>query len=218
MSGWKKTAAACFIVLYVGWLSSGIVSHALKVGLCGNTLSYFVVWDMFCGWTAWDKRTHIIAEDASGDFYEVRAPWGEFEPFGHVARVQYDNTRHLTPKHIDNVLQHSLHEEIAKVFVIEEVWPKQYNLPPKLFAYHFDRPHDKQSYFHLRAVCDDHGFPITVNPDWYDQQRLNAVYDNPRLQRQSNQATAIYSTFYNPAQNAAANSLSASSSTGLSTN
>ncbi|MGB4740774.1 MAG: hypothetical protein WBH50_21440, partial [Fuerstiella sp.] len=62
MSRWKNLIVLSFIGVYVSFLSWGVMAHALKVGTCGNTLSYFVVWDMFCGWTAWDARTHIIAE------------------------------------------------------------------------------------------------------------------------------------------------------------
>lgn len=209
MSGWKKIATSCFIASYMCYLSWGVMAHAMKVGLCGNTLSYFVVWDMFCGWTAWDARTHVIAQDTSGQFYELREPWGEFHPFGHVARIHYDNTSHLLPKHIKNVLAKTVHEEIERVYVVEEVWPKQYNLPPRLFEHYFARPNDKLSYFHLRAICAGDGSPMTINPDWHSQQKLNAVYDNPRLRRQSKQATGTFNTLYNPRQSAMADALSA---------
>ena len=217
MSGSKKVAISCFIAVYMCYLSWGIAAHALKVGLCGNTLSYFAVWDMFCGWTAWDGRTHIIAQDSNGEFLEVREPWGEFHPFGHVARIHYDNTNHLLSGHIDNILKNTVHENIDRVYVVEEVWPKQYNVPPKLFEQYFERANDKLSYFHLRAICAPNGRPLTINPDWHTQQQLNAVYDNPRLRRQSHNATGLYSTMYNPRENAASNSLNASSGT-LTTN
>ncbi len=218
MSRWKSLIACMFIGVYVSFLSWGVMAHALKVGLCGNTLSYFVVWDMFCGWTAWDARTHIIAEDSKGNYFEVREPWGEFHPFGHVARIHYDNTNHLLPAHINNVLKHSVHEGIDRVYVVEEVWPKQYNLPPKLYAHYFDRPNDKLSYFHLRAVCAEDGTPLSSFPDWHTQQRLNAVYDNPRLQRQSKQATAMYSKLFTPTSQDSGKTLNSSYNTGLSTN
>ncbi|MEZ6128108.1 MAG: hypothetical protein R3C59_05475 [Planctomycetaceae bacterium] len=198
MSRWKTVLASTFIAAYVGALAWGIVAHALKVGLCGNTLSYFVVWDMFCGWSAWDSRTHILAEGVSGQYYDVREPWGEFHPFGHTARIHYDHTNHLLPKHISNVLKHSEHEEIQQVYVVEEVWPKQYNLPPNLYDHYFGRANDKQSYFHLRAVCMDDGEVLKSFPNWYTQQQLNNLYDNPRLQRQAGEASSLYSTLFVP--------------------
>lgn len=211
MSGWKKVGLSAFIAAYIGYLSWGVAAHALQVGLCGNTLSYFVVWDMFCGWTAWDSRTHIIAQDSNGQFLDVREPWGEFHPFGHVARIHYDNTNHLLPKHIEHVLDRSIHDRIDRVYVVEEVWPKQYNLPPRLFQEYFNRPNDKLSYFHVRGVFSEDGVAMSLNPDWHTRQRLNAVYNNPRLQRQSRQAVGLYSTLYSPRQ-------SQSSSGALTTN
>lgn len=198
MSRLKFLVIALFISSYVSFLSWGIVAHALKVGICGNTLSYFAVWDMFCGWSAWDERTHIIAEGASGRFYDVREPWGEFQPFGHVARIHYDHTNHMLSRHIHNVLKHTQHEEIDRVYVVQEVWPKQYNLPPELYARYFEQESDKHPYFHLRAVCSDRGRPIQVFPSWFSQQTLNSLYDNPRLAQQSRRANSLYSTLYTP--------------------
>jgi hypothetical protein len=218
MTRLKSVLVIAFIGAYLSALSFGTVAHALKVGLCGNTLSFYVVWDMFCGWTAWDARTHLIAEGASGQYYDVRAPWGEFHPFGHLARIHHDNTNDLLPRHIQNVLRHTAHEPIDRVYTIEEVWPKQYNLPPGLYDEHFGRPNDKLSYYHLRAVFRDDGTPMSIYPDWHAKQKLQAVYDNPRLRRQSANATSLFSTLYNPSQARAGSTLNTSMSAGLSTN
>ncbi len=218
MTRMKSVLTILFIGAYLGALSFGAVGHALKVGLCGNTLSYLVVWDMFCGWTAWDSRTHLVAEGASGQFYDLREPWGEFHPFGHVARIHYDHTNHLLPRHINNVLRHTAHEPIERVFAIEEVWPKQYNLPPDLYDQYFGRPNDKMSYYHLRVVCANDGTPLQIFPDWHAEQKLKAVYDNPRLRRQSANATSLFSTLYNPNAARVGSTLNMSDATGLSTN
>jgi len=218
MQRWKVVLISAFITCYVGVLSSGIVAHALKVGICGNTLSYFVVWDMFCGYSAWDNRTHIIAEGASGQFYEVREPWGEFHPFGHVARIHYDNTNQLLPRHIDNVLSHTEHEPIDQVYVVEEVWPKQYNLPPRLYDHYFGSTKDKLSYFHLRAVCHDDGQVLKSYPDWYSQQTLNSIADNPRLQLQAQQAQSYYNTLFTPNSSDSGSGLQYSTGSDLVTN
>lgn len=218
MSRWKFLVVSTFIASYIGALFWGIGAHALKVGICGNTLSYFVVWDMFCGWSAWDSRTHIVAEGASGQFYEVKEPWGEFHPFGKVARIHYDQTNNLLPRHIANILDRTEHEPIDQVYVIEEVWPKQYNLPPKLYQHYFARESDKQSYFHLRAVCQDNGRVLKSFPDWYTQQQLNNLYSNPRLQQQAQEATSLYSTLFTPNSSHASRGLRTSAGAGLSTN
>ena len=198
MSRWKIFLTTAFIGTYLSALAWGIFAHAMKVGLCGNTLSYYVVWDMFCGWTAWDSRTHIIAEGESGQFYDVEEPWGEFHPFGHVGRIHYDYTNHLLNRHLANVIRQTKHEPFSKVYVVEELWPKQYNLPPELYANYFGRPNDKLSYYHLRAICQDDGSPLKIYPDWHAQQTLNAVANNPRLRQQAHAATGLYSTLYTP--------------------
>jgi hypothetical protein len=198
MSRAGKWSAGLFIGCYLAVLSSGIVGHAMKIGLAGNALSYFVVWDMFCGWQAYDQRTHLIAESESGRYYDMREPWGEFQPFGSLGRIQYDVYSHMIPKHIDHILSHTRHEPIDAVYVVQEVWPKQYNLPERLWKQNFGRERDKISYYHLRAVCNKHGGVLTLNPDWINQQRLNSISDNPRLRHEVRQAHSSFGAWYAP--------------------
>lgn len=207
-----------FISAYIGFLSWGVVAHALKVGICGNTISYFAVWDMFCGWSAWDQRTHVIAEGASGKFYDVKEPWGQFQPFGSVGRIHYDHTNHMLSRHVDNILRHTSHEDIDRVYVVQEVWPKQYNLPAELYSRYFERDKDKRPYFHLRAVCSDNGTPIQAFPSWFAQQELNSLYDNPRLRQQSRRASGLYSTLFTPNTSGNAGLLHSQDVNGLTTN
>ena len=194
----RRIVSGLFIGAYLSWLSWGIVAHVLKMGLNGNTLGYYVVWDMFCGWQAYDNRTHIIAQGHSGQYYEVRAPWGEFKPFGNVPRVHYDVTNNLVAKHIRHVLKNTAHEPIDRVYVVQEIWPKQFNIPDSLWSRYFDEPLDRISYFHLRAICSDRGNILNSYPDWYAMQTLNAVADNPRLQAAAQRATPYYNTFIRP--------------------
>jgi hypothetical protein len=81
---------------------------------------------MFCGWNAYDQRTHLIAESESGRYYEVSEPWGAFRPYGKLGRIQYDVYNHMVSKHIDHILSHTKHEPVNRVFVVQEFWPKQY--------------------------------------------------------------------------------------------
>ncbi len=198
MSRWKKIGACAFIAAWACCMGAGIVGHALRVGICGNTLSYFVVWDMFCGWSAWDQETHIIAEGSSGKYYEVKEPWGEFRPFGHRGRIQYDHTNHMLSRHVENILSHTDHERIDRVFIVQEVWPKQYNLPPKLYSEYFEQEQDKVSYFNLRAVCAANGQPVQSYQDWFARQRMASTFDNPRIRQQASSSTSMYNTFFNP--------------------
>ena len=198
MLTWKKRCVCVVMVCYIGFLSWGSAAHAFKIGTGGNTISYWAVWDMFCGWSAWDTRTHIVAQGASGKYYEVKEPWGEFHPFGSLSRIHYDHTNHLLPKHIRNILSRTKHEPIDQVYVVEEVWPKQYNMPPRLYQHYFDRENDKQSYFNLRAIFMEDGQTVTAYPTWDSKQRLSSIYDNPRLRRQASQASSLYSPLYTP--------------------
>ena len=193
-----KCAATLFVSAWLGVMSFGVVGHTLKVGICGNTLSYFIVWDMFCGWAAYDQYTHFIAETTDGKFLDVKEPWGEFQPFGNLGRVQYDATSQMFSRQIRHVLRRTQHDEIDRVFVVQEMWPKQYNMPRRIWDHYYSSPPDKVSYHHIRAICSPDGNPITLYPDWVAQQRLNSIADNPRLQREVQQAQASVNTLYTP--------------------
>ena len=112
---------------------------------------------MFCGWHAYDNRTRIVAEDTEGNYYEVREPWGAFQPFGNVDRVHYDVSSHLIARHINHVISHTSHPEIDRVYVVQEIWPKQFNVPAHLWSYNFREPMEKVSYFHLKTICTASG-------------------------------------------------------------
>ncbi len=214
----RRWASGIFITCYLLALGWGVAAHALKVGLVGNTLSYFFVWDMFCGWQAYDTRTQVIGEDSDGNYYAVEEPWGAFTPFGHVARINYDVSNQLVPKHIKNVLDHSSHSGIDRVYVVQEVWPKQFNVPDHLWSRYFHEPKDQVSYFNLRAVCDSQGARLETYPDWFDTQTLQAIADNPRLQRAAQMATPYYNTFFNPGTMGTQRTTFVNSLDGLSTN
>ncbi len=202
----RRIISTTFIAAYLGCLCFGILAHVMKVGLSGRTLTYFVVWDMFCGWEAYDNRTHILAEDVNGQYYDVTPPWGEFNPFGHVPRVHYDVCNNLVPKHINHVLSHTSHPEIDRVYVVQEIWPKQFNIPDHLWNQYYEEPRDRMSYYNLRAVCLPNGALLNSYPDWFVAQTLSSVADNPRLQLAAKRAQPYYNTFVNPSRAAAASS------------
>jgi hypothetical protein len=101
-------------------------------------------------------------------------------------------------KHIDHVLSHTEHEPVNKVFVVQEFWPKQYNLPERLWKRNFGCERDKLSYYHLRAVCNEEGALVASYPDWLNQQTMNAVGDNPRLRHEVQQAQSSFGTWSIP--------------------
>jgi hypothetical protein len=215
----KRWASVLFVTCYLLSLTWGVVAHTLKVGINGNTLSYLFVWDMFCGWHAYDNRTHIVAEDADGNYYDVREPWGAFQPYSDVDRVHYDVSDHLIARHINHVISHTSHPEIDRVYVVQEIWPKQFNVPAHLWSYNFHEPMEKVSIFHLKSICTATGSRIESYSDWFDKQTLMTISDNPRLQQASREATPYYNTFFDPAANNLKNRFQATSdSHGLNTN
>ena len=117
-----------------------------------------------------------------------------------------DVTNMHIPRHIDHVLRHTSHEPIERVFVVEEHWPKQYNVPDRLWDSFYDEPADKISYYNLRAICTDSGQLISSRPGWIYRQTLLSISDNPRLENAMRQANPFYSTFLNPRVHQAGNS------------
>ncbi len=181
----KRLAATAFITLYVTALSWGIVAHAVKLGVNSHPAMYFVVWDMFCGWSAYAERTQVIAEGESGRYYQVApAPWGELNPFGHIDRRHYDPSGDLMPRLIRNNLKHTSHEPITAVYIVEEVWPKKYNMPDHIWAERFLEPKDLQKYFNIKRVYNADGVLMQCNQSWHGLQLARSI-SNPRLHRQA---------------------------------
>ena len=58
----KRWAVSLVIVSYLGSLGYGIVCHTLNFNTASHPGMYFVVWDMFCGWSAYANRLHIVGE------------------------------------------------------------------------------------------------------------------------------------------------------------
>lgn len=174
--------SAGFIVCYLSALGWGVVSHALKFGNFSHPVMYFFVWDMFCGWQAYESRSHLIAQGESGTFYELSpAPWGTFAPFGDLPRTHYDTYGHTFRKVALTTLKHTEHEPIRRILVVEECWAKKYNLPDHLWAMKFDEPKDSFSYLWLRAAMTGDGALLESHPDFVSHCAGMTLLDNPRL-------------------------------------
>ena len=189
----KRLATVLFILAYIGSLGWGIVAHAVKYKASSHPAMYFVVWDMFCGWSAYANRTQIIAEGESGRYYEVSPPpWGELTPFGAIERRHYDPFGDLMPGLIRNNLRHTSHEPINNVYVIQEVWPKQFNLPDDIWDEKFAKAKDPHKYYNVKSVHDESGLKTQCRPDWHAMQVALSVSANPRLQRQAQTSKPFY--------------------------
>lgn len=189
----KRRLAIGFIVLYLGTLNAGNLCHMLGFGTGAHPAMYFIVWDMFCGWTAYDSRAHIIAEGESQKLYELAPPpWGELHPWGNLGRQHYDAINSHCWRIGLNTLKHSAHEPIVRMFVVEETWAKKYNVPDAVWNHRHAEPRDVQKYCRVRTVFLPDG-TITENyTSWLSQMTGKMLLDNPRLQAESRSSRSLF--------------------------
>lgn len=178
----KKWFISGFIGLYLLSLSWGIVAHAVNFGTGAHPAMYYVVWDMFCGWTAYSSRNVVIGQGESGKYYELApGPWGEVRPFGKLGRRHYDVTGLHSADLARNTLRHTQHEPITRIIVIEECWAKKYNLPDHLWEKRYEQPKDIKKYYQVRHIFRPDGKLVESNINWISVQHSLAVGNNPRL-------------------------------------
>ncbi len=183
-----------FIVTYLGALCFGVFAHAMNFYSHSHPLMYFIVWDMFCGWAAHEIRYHVIAEGESGRYYQVApGPWKPFLPFDYeLGRHHYDAYGNFQQKIAMNTLRHTDHEPINRIILVEENWPKKYNLPDRLCGSIIDRSPDFRPYYWARIIYDSEGNVVTRLPIWLHQVHLNNILDNPRLRADSARGRPVY--------------------------
>ncbi|MBL4883174.1 MAG: hypothetical protein JKY95_01390 [Planctomycetaceae bacterium] len=189
----KRSLAVAVIVGYLAVLGGGIVSHTLSVGNVSHPAMYYVVWDMFCGWSGYENRQHLIAEGVSGKHYSlVPSPWGEFKPYGPAYRPDYDSFGVHCAAIAKNVLKHTKHEPIRRVYLIEENWSKRYNMPDKLWKRQFEEVKDPQSYFHTRVVYDEQCQQLQRKNSWTSAIYNKELSSDPRLTKYMRGAKPLY--------------------------
>ncbi len=66
-----------FIVCYLLVLGFGIFSHALGYKSTDHVGMYYLIWDMYCGWSGYEYRQHLVAQGVSGQQYELTPAPGE---------------------------------------------------------------------------------------------------------------------------------------------
>ncbi len=170
------------IAAYILALSVGFVSHAVDYGTNCHAIMYFLVWDMFCGWAGYEGRMEIVGEGESGKFYQLApGPWGEFHPYGFIARQHYDPNQTSGWIIAKNVLDHTKHEPMVRIFVVEGEYPKKYNLPDAQYVAYYGKPKDFHSYYRTRYIMSPEGEVMTGQSTWFTYQYQVGVRDNPRL-------------------------------------
>lgn len=178
MHRWWKNL---IIVTYLGMLSYGLVVHALKIEKFGSIANYFLVWDMYCGWSSFETRGLLVAEGESGQLYNAAPPWKELSPFGSAKRHDYDTYGIFSGQVAANTLKHTQHEPIVRIMLVEQLWSKKYNLPDHLWEQRFDTPRTPRNYYYIRTVFDSTGAPTTRHFDWESNLTYRTIVANPAL-------------------------------------
>jgi hypothetical protein len=178
----KRWLTHIWITTYLSALLLGFVVHAFDIHIGDHPVMYFLVWDMFCGWSAYEARTQVIGEGESGKFYELApAPWGEFHPYGYIARQHYDPESRQGELFGRMALAHTRHEPMVRIFVVEEEYPKKFNLPDAQYEAYYGKPKDFHTYAHTRFVVTPSGEVLHSQPNWFLYQYQLGLRDNPRL-------------------------------------
>lgn len=180
----RRWCIGLFIATYLTALSGGVICHALSVGTGCHPAMYFLVWDMYCGWGAYDSNYRAIAEGVSGTFYDLEpAPWGTFKPYNTRDRYQYSTSIGWMAHAASHVLDLTDHEPIARVFVVEENWAKQFNLPDYVWKARYNIPKHPYRYTKVRIEMDGTGAIVNSYSNWVEMQGQMMIADNPRLQQ-----------------------------------
>jgi len=179
----KKFAITTFICAYLGTLVYGNLCHALQYGTGSHPLMYYIVWDMFCGWSAYNNRTHLIAEGVSEKYYDLApAPWGTFKPWGAYSRHNYDVLYNHSGRIAATTLNHTTHEPIARIYIVEENWAKKFDLPDHVWKLRYgDQDKTHRTYCHVKAELTPDGMTARMAPSWSGILHGGMLADNPRL-------------------------------------
>ena len=204
----KRYAAIATIVVYLGALGWGVVSHTLSLGHVSHPAMYYLVWDMFCGWSGYESRHHLIAQGVSGEHYLLNpAPWGEFKPYGPAYRTDYDSFGMHSIRIAQSVLNHTDHEPIQQIFLVEESWSKRYNRPDFLWRMEFEEEKDQMSYFHTRATYNGDGMLVDRRNNWTTAMAHHHVASDPRLVKLRSHSRPFFAVSPNAGRNSAPNGM-----------
>lgn len=178
----KRWFSKLTIGVYLSALAIGIACHTLNFCAGAHPVMYYFVWDMFCGWSSHEIRYHVIGEGESGTCYELApGPWTRFMPYGDLDRMHYDVLGNSHRKMALNALMRTDHEPMRRVVMLEEVWPKKYNLSDRIWAMRFDEPKEPMSYFWQTAEMTEDGRVISAVSNYLNYLHYKCVADNPRL-------------------------------------
>ena len=195
----KRVTIPLFIVGYLGVLVFGLFAHALNYNTTKHPAMYFLVWDMYCGWSAYETRVHVIGEGVSGNYYQLTpGPWGKITPYGDHDRRAHDYAGIYVMDMARNTLRQTSHEPMTRLFLIDEAWPRKYNLPDDLWARRYAEPKDPMSYFQVRRITTPDGQIMQQQPTWLTRVANDCLLDNPRLRRDVSEGRQFYAVSPDP--------------------
>ncbi len=180
----RRWIVGTFIATYISALGLGLGCLAIRTGIHMHPAMYFVVWDMYCGWSAYNHRYRAIAEGVSGTYYDLNpAPWGTFRPYDRLDRMQYLLANAKQAAAAQLVAERTEHEPLARMFIIEESWAKQFDLPEYIWKAHNAIPRVPHTYTKLCVEMAGNGEILKMHTNWLDFQHHVMLSDNPRLQQ-----------------------------------
>jgi hypothetical protein len=170
------------ICVYLAAVTFGFLCVASQVRFFSVPM-YFLTFDMYAGWSGYDAKMQVIGEGESGRFYRLSpGPWGEFDPYSsRLSRQCYDQMFEYGNILMRPALKHTQHEPILRVFVVEQEYPKKFNLPDSFYEAYYQKPKPQRIYSHTRMVLAPTGEMLTQQPCWLRYQDNLSVVDNPRL-------------------------------------
>lgn len=181
----RRWIVGSFIVAYLSALGFGLGCQTLRMGTTMHPAMYFIVWDMYCGWAAYNHGYRAIAEGVSGTYYDLNPPpWGAFRPFDTLDRFQSIMPTNSQAKMAAHFAAHSKHEPLSRLFVIEESWAKQFDLPEYIWKAHNAIPRTPHRYAKLAIELAGDGSVTQFHTPWLETQMQMMIADNPRLQHE----------------------------------
>lgn len=188
----QKYAVSVGIAAYLAVLGYGVLLHTFDLPGKQTVPGYLVVWDMYCGWSGYERRLHFVAQGQSGTFYDCSdVPGKTITPHGDTPRRNFDFQNQFCGKLAADVLARTAHEPINRIFVLEQNWPKRFNVPAVI------RPElamkERPTYWHAQAVYTPDGEIVDAKPLWIAVQGDRAIFDNPRLLNASQRRVTLVS-------------------------
>lgn len=189
----KRAGLNLGIGLYLLALAWGILSHTLSFQQTAHPVMYYFVWDMYTGWSPFESKMQILGRGESGQYYQLSPPpWGGSVPWGSYDRNSYDAEFLRSWKFAGNTLRHTDHEPMQRIYVVEECWPKQFNLRDSFWDQRFGTPKDRRDYFNVVRVYSPTGEIEAEQVPWRSRLLAQAIMSNPRLAAESRSGTQLF--------------------------